>query len=160
MAETGEDLAGAVREAGEAFASFIAGLSDEAFHRRPAAEEWSAAELAGHAAEFPVTFAKQAAELAVQPGTRLGRQLDAPGRLAAIERLQGARPVEAAALVLAAAGEAATLLAGISPEGWDAEGARVVNGESITARALVETFVLGHLRLHLAQARAAAKASE
>src|SRR5207248_1449197 len=96
---TTEEIVAAIEQAGEDYARFIEVQSPEAFHRRPAPEEWTAAELTGHVAEFPVTFSEQARRVSESPGPQLGRSLDDPGRLAAVEKLAGAGPVEAAAAV-------------------------------------------------------------
>jgi DinB superfamily len=93
---TTEELLESLERAGEEYAQFIEGQSPEAFHRRPGPDEWTAAELTGHVSEFPATFADQARRLASSPGAPLGRTLDDPGRLAALARLAGAGPPEAA----------------------------------------------------------------
>lgn len=148
-----EELVARIRAAGEAFAVFLGGVSEASFRATPGGDEWSIAELAGHAAEFPVTFAGQCARLAASPGLALGRQLDDPGRLAALRQMEGAGPAEAAARVRAATGRTAMTLDAIPPAGWDAAGTRVVNGEPITVRLVVERFIAGHLEGHLQQAR-------
>src|SRR5438067_8437519 len=111
---TTEEIVAAIEQAGEDYARFIEVQSPEAFHRRPAPEEWTAAELTGHVAESPVTFSAQALKLSRGPGSQLGRSLDDPGRLAAVEKLAGAGPVEAAAAVRSGVKEAAGSLRAIS----------------------------------------------
>jgi DinB superfamily len=151
---TTEEIVAAIEQAGEDYARFIEAQSPEAFHRRPAPEEWTAAELTGHVAEFPVTFSEQARRVSESPGLQLGRSLDDPGRLAAVEKLAGAGPVEAAAAVRGGIRQAADSLRGISEAGWQAKGQHPRLGE-ISAREVVEHFILDHLREHLKQARAA-----
>lgn len=153
---SGHDLVAALRAAGAAYAAFIEGLDAASFHRKPADDGWSAAELTGHVSEFPRTFALDAARLAANPGAGVGRNLDDEGRLAALGRVGNRRPEGAAALVRATMEEAAAILGAIPADGWAVEGVRVVNGEAITAAKLVEMFVVDHLRLHLEQARQAA----
>jgi hypothetical protein len=149
-----EALIAEIEQAGEAFASFVAGQPLAAFHRRPAPQEWSAAELSGHVAEFPATFSLQAKRLAEQPGLSLGRELDDPGRLAAVDKLAGAGPAEAAAMVRDTVRQATATLRQIPDSGWQVEGTHIRYG-TFTARQIVERFVLEHLRTHLEQARAA-----
>lgn len=153
MSETGERLIVTLRERGEAFATYAGSLSDEAFHRHPAVEAWSAAELAGHVSEFPETFARQAVALAANPGAPVHRFPEDPGRLAALARLEGATPTQAADRVRTTIDLAVSLIEPISEPGWQAEGRRVVDGSTVTARQLIERFVIGHLEMHLAQAR-------
>jgi hypothetical protein len=148
-----EALIGSLEEAGEAFARLIEGLSPAEFGYRASADDWSPAELAGHVSEFPETFSLQAVHLAQHPGADVHRSQDDPGRLAAIARLQGAGPAEAAALVRQTIADACARLRTIAPGGWESTGRRVVNGEVVTTRQLVEYIVLGHVRMHLAQAR-------
>jgi hypothetical protein len=149
-----EQLVADIEHAGEEYARFIEVQSDEAFHRRPAPEEWTAAELTGHVAEFPVTFSGQARTLADSPGLRIGRGLDDPGRLAAVEKLAGAGPVDAAAAVRDGVKQAAATLRTIPPDSWQARGNHPRYGE-FTVRDIADRFILTHLRDHLEQAKAA-----
>ena len=73
-----EEFVGTLERVGEEFAHLIEGQSDEAFHRRPAEEEWTAAEVTGHVAEFPVTFAAQALRLSGSQLARGGRPKATP----------------------------------------------------------------------------------
>ena len=147
-----------VLAAGEAFAAFLETLSPEPFRHSPSPEAWSAAEIAGHAAEVPVTFARQCVALAATPGLHVGRALDDPGRLAALERTRGMSPAEAAAAIRAVTAEAAAILATVPVGGWHAVGVHPRFGE-FPNRRIAEEFIRDHLRGHLAEARAAAAAA-
>lgn len=147
-----ETLVAQLAPLGEEYAAFIETLSDEAFHRRPAPEEWTAAELTGHVAEFQETFSTQALKMAGNPGLPLGRTLDDPGRLAAVARLAGAGPRDAATAVREGNRRAIETIRQISPDGWQAPGHHRVLGD-VTAQRVVEQFVIAHLRTHLEQAR-------
>ena len=151
----GEAMVAAIEQAGEDYARLVEGLSDEQFKRRPAVEEWTTEELTGHVAEFPTTFADQARRLAASPGLRVGRTLDDPGRLAAVGRLEGAGPAEAAGKVRGAVHRAISELRQIPAEGWRVKGQHVRLGEMAVAE-LVEHLILDHLRDHLDQAKVAA----
>ena len=151
---TPETASTRVRELGESFAAAIEAMSAEALHARSAPDAWSAAEIAGHASEFPVTFATQAVALAKTPGLRLGRNLDDPGRLAAAARLGDATPERAANVMREAAAESARLVASIPEEGWSATGVRVMNGERFSVGQVVEELIIGHMESHLRQLRA------
>ena len=145
----------AIAASGEAFAAYIESLSTEAFHRRPEPEAWSAAELSGHVVEFPVTFARQCAVVAAEPGRAIGRNLDDPGRLAAIRTLQGRGPAEAAAAIRATMAVAVETLRNIPAAGWEAVG-RQPDGSDVAVRVIAEWRIAGHLVMHLEQARVAA----
>jgi hypothetical protein len=151
---TTEELLESLERAGEEYAQFIEGQSPEAFHRRPGPDEWTAAELTGHVSEFPATFADQARRLASSPGAPLGRTLDDPGRLAALARLAGAGPPEAAEAVRRSVREAVESLRGLPPDAWQVTGRHQRYGDMTVAQ-VVERFILNHLREHLDQARAA-----
>ncbi|MCC6176650.1 MAG: DinB family protein [Chloroflexi bacterium] len=149
------DLIAAIRQAGEAYASFVETLDQEQFHRRPGPEEWSAAEITGHVAEAPATFARHAARLASHPGETIGRAPDDPGRLAAVARLGNAGPKEGAQLVRDGISEACAILETIPEEGWQVRGQNPRLGEP-TVLEFVRGVALDHVRGHLDQARAAA----
>ena len=149
-----EELVASIERSGEEYAGFIEGQSEEAFHRRPAPNEWTAAELTGHVAEFPVTFSEQARRLANSPGLQIGRGLDDPGRLAAVEKLAGAGPAEAAVAVRQGAQQAVGTLRAVPSDRWQVKGQHPRLGELSVAE-IVEHFIADHLRDHLEQARAA-----
>jgi DinB superfamily len=151
---TPQELLAALEQAGEEYARFIEVQSEAAFHRRPGPDEWTAAELTGHVAEFPVTFSGQARRLVDSPGQPIGRGLDDPGRLAAVAKLAGAGPVQAAAEVRNGVRQAAETLRSIPPDGWRATGQHQRAGE-LSVADIVERFIVSHLREHLGQARAA-----
>ncbi len=155
---SGADLIVAIERAGEEFAAFVETLSDEQFHRRPAPEEWSAAEITGHMSEAPLTFAQHARRVADEPGAAVGRPPDDPGRLAAVERLAGRGPKEGAQLVRECFREACTILEGLSPQGWQARGKSARLGD-VTMLEFVEDVVLKHVQGHLRQAKDAAGVS-
>jgi hypothetical protein len=151
---TPEELIASIQQAGEDYAAFIEMQSPEAFHRRPAEGEWSAAELSGHVAEFPTTFTEQAGRLAASPGMQIGRAPDDPGRLGAVASMAEASPADAATAVRRAVQQAASSLRGIRADGWQVKGRHQRLGE-MTVTEVVEHFVADHLRDHLIQAREA-----
>lgn len=153
-----EAMIAEIQQLAEAYARFIEGQSEAAFHFRPGAEEWTAAELTGHVAEFPVTFSAQALRLSTSPGVQLGRSLDDPGRLAAVARLAGAGPAAAAGEVRQGARQAVETLRQITPDGWQAQGQHPRLG-AVTVEQVVEQFIVNHLREHIGQARATVEAS-
>jgi hypothetical protein len=152
------ELIDAVERTGEQYAEFIEAQTLEAFHFRPGPDEWSAAEITGHVAEFPATFSEQARRLSEQPGLQLGRSLDDPGRVEAVKKLAGAEPLEAAALVRSTVQSALGSLQSIEPAGWQVKGQHRTYGE-MTVQQIVQRFVADHLRTHLEQARAAVAAA-
>ena len=149
-----DDLVAAVQRAGEDYAAFIESQPPESLQRRPSAEEWTAAELSGHVAEFPTVLAQQARQLIANPGALLGRDPDDASRLAAVTRLGAAGPIEAAAAVREGVHKAAELLKDLPAHAWEIKGRHRRAGE-ITVAQLVENFIVGHIHEHLNQARTA-----
>ncbi len=153
----GVKLVAAVEAAAQAFASFVAGLSDEQFHRRPAEGEWSAAEITGHVSEAPLTFAQHAQRVVAAGGGEVGRPPDDPGRLSAVERLAGRGPQDGAELVLAGAAEACTVMRGFSEADLALRVRNARLGEP-TVSEFLWSVAVEHLRGHLRQAQEAATA--
>jgi hypothetical protein len=152
------ELSAEIERLTEEYARFIEAQTPAAFHFRPGPTRWTAAELTGHVAEFPVTFSGQALRLSRNPSLQLGRSLDDPGRLAAVARLAGAGPTEAAEAVRQGGRQAAETLRQIRAEGWLVTGQHSRLGE-ISVSQVVEQFIISHLREHLGQARATVAAS-
>jgi hypothetical protein len=154
MTSTAELIA-EIERTGEAYASFVATLTEEQFRRRPAPDEWTAAEITGHVSEAPLTFASHARRLAVEGGGQAGRAPDDPGRLAAVARLADRGPTEGADLVRQGVREACAVLREIAQDGWSVEASHARMGQ-VTVRRMVESSILEHLQGHLRQAREAA----
>ena len=154
-----EEVALDIMGLGEAFAAVLESMSATAFQARATDDAWSVAEIIGHASEFPVTFSAKALELSRTPGLAFGRALDDPGRLAAVERLGGKSPVEAAAFIRAATSAAAGTVRQIDPTAWGVSGRRL-DGEEIAVGTILQSLVRDHLKVHLRQARAAAESAQ
>jgi len=150
-----DDLIASIERASEEFASFVEGLTDEQFHRRPAPEEWSAAEITGHVSEAPLTFANHARRIATEGGGAVGRPPDDPGRLAAVARLAGRGPKEGAQLVREGIREACAIFRQIPSDGWQVRGKSARLGE-VTVFDFTTDVVLNHITGHLRQAKDAA----
>ncbi|MFN8523798.1 MAG: DinB family protein [Chloroflexota bacterium] len=152
-----QTLISAIAAAGEEFAALVESLTPVQFHRRPEPDAWSAAEIAGHVSEAPVTFAAHALRVAANPGAAVGRALDEPGRLAALKRLGNAGPSEAGALVRQGVGQAVEMLSTMPAEGWQALGQSARLG-AVPMLQFIDSVVLQHIRGHITQAREAAGA--
>jgi hypothetical protein len=149
------ELIAQIEQVGEEYARFVETLSEEQFGRRPAPNEWTAAEITGHVSEAPLTFSNHARRLAVEGGGKSGRPPEDPGRLAAVERLAGRGPKEGADLVRMGVREACAILRSIPENGWSVESDHQRLGKT-AVRTLVESSVLEHLQGHLRQAKEAA----
>jgi len=151
----GAQLIAELEQLGEDYARFLGNLSSEQLHRRPREDWLTPAELGGHAAELPIAYAEEVRELASNPGFEVGRDPYDPRRLLGIAKLSTAEPGEVAAAVRDGVRQAAAILRGIPPEGWQVRGRHHTLIEPTAADA-VEQLIIGHLRDHLAEAQAAA----
>ena len=149
------ELIAEIEQLGDEYARFVETLSEEQFRRRPAPDEWTAAEITGHVSEAPLTFARHAKQLADAGGGPAGRAPSDPGRLAAVERLANRGPKEGADLVREGVRDACDILRSIPEAGWSVEAAHTRLGR-VTVRAITESSVRDHLAGHLRQAKEAA----
>src|SRR5581483_7620197 len=125
-------------------------VTDDAWSRRPAESEWSAAEIVGHVIELEPYWAAEAAQLAAQPGREVGRQLDDPRRLAGPDSGRTISPRDARAGIARSGEQAAELLRRIPDAAWYTTGRW--RGQEITVAELVRRHIIDHVREHLDQA--------
>jgi hypothetical protein len=154
---TPDELIAEVERAGQEYATWVETLTEEQFRRRPAPDEWTAAENTGHVSEAPLTFARHALRLAEEGGGLAGRPPTDPDRLAAVARLADRGPQEGAQLVREGIAEACAVLRRIPADAWGVMGEHSRMGQ-ISVRGLVEASVRDHVRGHLRQAKEAAGA--
>jgi uncharacterized damage-inducible protein DinB len=128
-------------------------VSDEAWRRRPAEGEWSAAEIVGHLIELEPYWAREAGRLAANPGADVGRGLDDPIRLSGPVSGQALSAKEARTLLAQAGEAAAEMLRKIPDSGWGSSG--TWRGTTMTVADLVEQHLTEHVRQHVDQAVAA-----
>lgn len=152
-----DQLIAAVEQAGQEYADWVETLTDEQFRRRPAPNEWTAAEITGHVSEAPLTFARHALRLAREGGGKAGRPPSDPDRMAAVARLADRDAREGAKLVREGVAEACAVLRQIPADGWDTLGEHLRMGQ-LSVRGLVEAAVLEHIQGHLRQAKEASGA--
>lgn len=148
-----EDIAAEIERLGEEFAAFVQGLDATVLHGRASEDAWSIAEIAGHASEFPRTFASKALELSRNPGMAFGRGLDDPGRLSGPAAMSTATPTEASQRLREASQDSGAFVRRIDSANWAVTGTRP-DGAPIAVGQILGTLVRDHLRGHLEQARA------
>jgi hypothetical protein len=151
-------LLDAIRANAEELARFVESLPPDAFGGAGANDEWSLAEVCGHASEFPVYHARTLRRIVDgEADVRFGRGSDDADRVAGIRRFGGAAPAEVAGAIRASAEEAIAILGALPADAWE-RSAQSVDGETCTIREAVRTRLSDHLRGHLNQARRAAGA--
>lgn len=128
-------------------------VTDEAWTRRPAPDEWSAAEIVGHVIELEPYWAGVAVQLAENPGAALGRPLDDPHRLSGPESGATLTAADARARIARSGEQAAELLRRIPNAAWSTKGKW--RGEDMTLADLLRMHLIDHVREHLEQASAA-----
>jgi uncharacterized damage-inducible protein DinB len=79
---SGTALAQRVRAQGESLLRLLSAMDDTAWRRRPAPEDWTVAESAGHIIEMLPYWSAKGEALRRDPATPYGRRLDDPDRLA------------------------------------------------------------------------------
>lgn len=130
----------------------IAATTDERWTHRAAPDDWTAAEVCGHIAEMLPYWGKKATEIAANPGTTYGRDLDDPDRMGGVRSGTKLSRHEAVELVRSAAHEAARAIRSLPAAGWHAEAVHADRGSG-TVEELIETVLAAHLESHVEQVR-------
>ncbi len=132
-------------------------VSDEAWTSKPAEGEWSAAEIVGHVIELEPYWAREAARLAEQPGSEIGRQIDDPKRLSGPESGLTLTAKDARIRIAQSGEQASEILRRIPDSAWSIAG--TWRGQEMTVADLVTRHMIDHVREHLEQATAALAAT-
>jgi uncharacterized damage-inducible protein DinB len=136
-------------------ATRLAALPEATFTRRPAPEEWTAAEVVGHMTEMMPYWARAALTVVRDPAQPFGRALDDPDRVGAVAAANTVPRAEALARMRSAAATAAAAIRDMDAAAWTTTGRHYARGET-TVAALIETLVVEHAEGHCRQAVAAA----
>lgn len=128
-------------------------VTPEVWSRRPATDEWTAAEIVGHMIELEVHWARAAAAIAAQPGQEVGRPLEDPERLAGPEGGAVLGLQEAIDRLQVAGQTAAAIVQAIPAGSWSTTGLR--EGKAVTVGQIVENSIIGHAQTHVEQCLAA-----
>lgn len=125
----------------------------------PGENEWSAMQIMGHMTEMiPYWLAHcQGLIAAAAEPPRFGRTLDAPERLAGVERGATGEPDEFVRRLNDEVQAAATALRRMSAAERGKKGLHLTRGE-MTVADVVEHFIVAHAEDHLAQVRASLRA--
>jgi hypothetical protein len=149
---TAEQLQAAVLLAAEEAAQRCESITEGPWRAAPP-EEWSPAAISGHVAELLPYWSTKIVEGVREPGTVIGRSLDAPERLDGPSRGESSTPADAGAWIrLAAAGCCATL-GTLSEADWSSPVATLRFGTA-PARQVAQMLVVEHLRDHVEQLQA------
>jgi hypothetical protein len=125
----------------------------------PAEAEWSTMEILGHMTEMIPYWSAHCRTIGAAIGAppTFGRGLDAPERLEGVERGKAASLDEALDRLRAAITHATDTMRSLSPEERGKKGIHIQRGE-VTVADIIESFIVTHAEIHLAQIRQALKA--
>lgn len=145
-----ELAAAALLLAAEEARALLANVPDDVWGRKHGADDWSAANVAGHMAEAMPYWAVTACDLSTSPGAPVGRAHDGPERLGGVAHGDRLSPSEATDEIARSAAQAAAAARAISDQDWDTPLRHPEHGE-MTAGGVVERFAVAHAREHLDQ---------
>lgn len=129
----------------------------EALGRDPGGDEWTVAQLLGHLGEFPRFFATDLAAWLNDPSVQVGRTMEHPARLAAVEEAERADIDRLRAEMGEAFDQLASVLEDLEDHHLTAETQnRKYGTEPLTA--FLDRYVLGHKAAHIDQLRATLEA--
>lgn len=146
-----------VRAAADELIARLVQRDEATFTHRPGPDEWSAAEVVGHMREMLPYWAGVAAAVAAAPGTRFGRALDDPARLAAVANANAIPRADALHGLRDAAHQSAMTIAALDDDAWAREGVHPQRGPQ-SVEIIIRTLVVEHAEMHLRQALDAAGA--
>jgi uncharacterized damage-inducible protein DinB len=124
----------------------------EALGRDPGGDEWTVAQLLAHLGEFPRFFADDLSRWLDDPATPVGRTVEHPARLAAVEEAQSADLTALRSEMDAAFAALETVLDRLDDEHLRAQAQnRKYGPEPLTT--YLDRYVLGHKASHVEQLR-------
>jgi uncharacterized damage-inducible protein DinB len=148
----GDQLASRLERVVGSVVEKVKGLSSEALHREPAPGEWSVMMTLGHVSEVLPYWSRQARRVALsdRDDELIGRALDDPDRVGAVERHATARVDDILPLLRDGLAEAARTVRDLPPDRWSRTAQHPRLG-AITVEYIVEHFLVEHVEEHLGQ---------
>jgi uncharacterized damage-inducible protein DinB len=128
-------------------------LPNDVLYREPKSGEWPVMSTLAHLAELLPYWAHQAVDLAAATGQPVGRTLEDPRRVGAIEQHGQDSLAQIVPSIRQGLEECVNTLRGIPNDRWQAVGQHIRRGP-ITVDELVTAFVVNHAEEHAAQIRA------
>lgn len=128
----------------------LAAMPEDRWTRKPAPDEWSAAEVCGHIIEMMPFWAAQARAVAASPGLRFGRSEEDERRIEGIVRGARLSRHDAVEQIRAAAATAARAIRALPAAAWQAQGLHPTRGPMTVAEILTR-LLAEHLESHVEQ---------
>ena len=132
------------------------GFPEELRLVKPLPGEWCAMELLGHVAEMHYSYVTRAEQLIATPGAPLGRDMESPERIAAVEEGPAQTLEEILFKLEEARQHALSFLDRLTPSEMAILGHHQALGP-MTVRDVFARTIVGHARNHLEQLRATRK---
>ncbi len=152
-----EDRIARIERGAEGLIARLERLPEQALYQPPAAGEWPVMSTLAHVVEMLPYWAHQATRISQDTGAPFGRTHDDPGRLGAIAE-HGSDAVDVVRAALrTSVDEAVATLRALPDAAWDARGVHPRRGE-MTARDVVDAFMVEHVEEHAVQVDAALSA--
>lgn len=128
----------------------LAAMPEGSFTRKPAPDEWSAAEVCGHIIEMVPFWAAQARAVAANPGLRFGRSEEDERRIEGIVRGARLSHHEAVEQIRAAVAAAAHDIHSLPAAAWHVQGLHPTRGP-MTVEEILTRLLAEHLESHVEQ---------
>lgn len=146
------DMLAALGQTQQAFLEILNGAGPADLYRRPTEDGWTLAEILVHIAEAREFFTAETRKVLAQPGVRMGRTMDHPGRIRNVKEHGGdskevihQRLSESYQTVL-------DTLGGLSEADLQVEGEHIRYGPQAMAE-FIQHFIVEHDETHVSQAR-------
>lgn len=128
----------------------LAAMPEDHWTRKPAPNEWSAAEICGHVIEMMPFWAAQARAVAANPGLRFGRSEEDERRIEGIVRGARLSQYEAVEQIRAAVAAAVRDIRSLPAAAWHVQGLHLTRGP-MTVEEILTRLLAEHLESHVEQ---------
>ena len=149
---TADDLIPSLERTVNDLLAEVGQLPVDVLYREPMAGEWPVMSILAHLAELLPFWAREAADLAREPGKAVGRALDDPRRVGAIEQHGHDSIADILPRIRAGLGECESTLRTIPSDAWHVVGQHPTRGP-MSVEQLVQAFVANHAAEHARQIR-------
>jgi len=138
----------------QAFIEIIDGVGDSTLYQRSADDDWTLAEVLVHIAEAREFFAAETRKVLAEPGVKMGRTMDHPGRIRNVKEHGGDSKEMIRQKLLSSYQSILDALEGFSDADLQVEGEHVRYGRQTLAE-FIQHFIVEHDEAHVRQAREA-----
>jgi uncharacterized damage-inducible protein DinB len=138
----------------QALLDILNGADQSTLYRRPTKDGWALAEVLVHIAEAREFFTAETRRVLAEPGVKMGRTMDHPGRIQNVKEHGGASMEVIRQRLLSSYQTVLDTLKVLSGADLQVEGEHVRFGRQTLAE-FIQHFIVEHDEAHVRQARAA-----